>query len=282
MIDCHAHVWNPADGYPWIRPGSPHHRAYRVADLARSGAGLDVTGTVLVEASRGDAGETDTLRAARTAHPGTVAGYVGNLHVYGDAGPDRFRALLDDLADDRPNGMRLGGRTWSATPEPARALLDVLAEYGMALDLNLGAGALRTAADVADRYPGLTVVVDHLGNPGNLTTDDPSDWLRDLAYAAGRAGVVVKISGLLTQQRGVPAGRVVELVRRVVDAVGPDRCVLGSDWPICLPAGSRAEALRLAGSGLAGLTAAERERVRHDTAVRVYRLRRLTTLTRPC
>ncbi|MFI0901349.1 amidohydrolase family protein [Streptomyces sp. NPDC020983] len=272
MIDCHAHLWDPGEGFPWIRPGSPHHRAFTADDLAAAGEGTGVTGTVLVEASRGDAGETARLRELRRQRPDVIAGYVGNLHVHGDAGPARFAALLEEWGDTRPNGMRLGGAEWADTPRAARALVPVLAETGTALELNLYGGALRAAAEAAARHPALTVVVDHLGNPPNLR-ENPESWRRDMETAARLPNVNMKISGLLTQQHGVPDDRVAALVREVVGTFGPDRCLIGSDWPICLPRGSRARSLAVAGSGIAALPAAERRKVTDTSAVRVYRLR---------
>ncbi|MEU1784885.1 amidohydrolase family protein [Streptomyces sparsogenes] len=272
MIDCHVHLWDPALGFPWIRPDSAHHRTFDTDDLAASGTDPDLSGAILVEASRGDAGETHALREARLLRPDLVAGHVANLHAHADAGPHRLRALLTEPGESRPNGMRLGGPRWTDTPVPARALLPVLADAGVVLELNLLAGALRTAADVAAAHPALTVVVDHLGNPPNLRTD-PGEWYTDLDRAAAAPNVVVKISGLLTQQHGVPHERVAALVRRVVDAVGPQRCLIGSDWPICLPRGSRADSLALSRLGLAHLTARQREDVLHTNAVRVYGLR---------
>ncbi|MCX4966647.1 amidohydrolase family protein [Streptomyces sp. NBC_00654] len=272
MIDCHVHLWDPSAGFPWIRPGSAHHRAFGIDDLAASGPAPAVTGAILIEASRGDAGETLALREWSLRRPDLVAGYVANLHVHGDGGPHRFRALLNDLGDSRPNGMRLGGASWADTPESARALVPELAAAGMVLELNLGAGALRAAAGTATRYPGLTVVVDHLGNPPNLRAD-PGEWYRDLERAAAAPNVVVKVSGLLTQQHGVPPDRTADLVRRAVDALGPDRILIGSDWPICLPRGSRADSLELSVRGLDRLSDDQRETALHTNAVRVYGLR---------
>lgn len=276
MIDCHAHLWDPRRGFPWIRPGSAHYRPFTADDLADADAGAGkvagLSGTVLVEASRGDAAETLDLRELRLRRPDLVAGYVGNLHVHGDAGPHRFGTLLDAWGDTRPNGMRIGGPAWKDTPEPARRLVPVLAEAGVALELNLGEGALRTAAEVAAAHPALAVVVDHLGNPPNLLKA-PGSWYQDLELAAAVPNVHVKISGLLTQQHGVPADRTTRLVRQVVDAFGPDRCLVGSDWPICLPRGSRAQSLDAARAGLAHLPAARQQDVLHATAVRVYGLR---------
>ncbi|MGY0488441.1 amidohydrolase family protein [Streptomyces sp. WG-D5] len=273
VIDCHAHLWDPAEGFGWIRPDSPHHRPFRVADLADSGSQLDVLRTVLVEASRGDAAETRALRELRLRHPDLVAGYVANLHVHGPAGPERLRDLLHAWGPSRPNGMRLGGADWERTPDDARALIPLLADEGVVLELNLHHAALTTAAQVTARHPGLTVVVDHLGNAPHATAPEAGEWYRDVERAAAVPGVVVKVSGLLTQQHGAPAERVAHMVRHAVDAFGAGRCLVGSDWPICLPRGSRGDALALARSGLGHLTPAQREQVLHTTPVEVYGLR---------
>ncbi|MER5276783.1 amidohydrolase family protein [Streptomyces sp. NPDC002809] len=272
MIDCHVHLWDPAEGFPWIRPGGEHHHTFGEGELEQSATGLDLTGAVLVEASRGDAGETQALRELRLGRPDLVAGYVANLHVHGADGPGPLRLLLHEWGASRPNGMRLGGASWADTPEPARALVPVLAEEGLVLELNLHQGALTAAAGVADRHPELTVVVDHLGNPPDPRLPAADQWYRDIERAAASPNVVVKVSGLLTQQHGAPPGRVAHMVRHVVDTLGPDRCLIGSDWPICLPRGSRADSLAMSRSGLAHLTGDQRERVLHMTAVRVYGL----------
>ncbi|MCX4850282.1 amidohydrolase [Streptomyces sp. NBC_00893] len=272
MIDCHVHLWDPARGFPWIRPGGEHHRAFGEDDLEQSGAGLDLAGAVLVEASRGDAGETLALCELRRRRPDLVTGYVANLHVHGADGPDAFRATLQELGDSRPNGMRIGGSSWTDTPEPARELVPVLAEAGIVLELNLHRGALTAAADVGSRHPGLTLVVDHLGNAPDPRTPEAGEWFRDVERAAASPNVVVKISGLLTQQHGLPPQRIAHMVRHVVDTLGPDRCLIGSDWPICLPRGSRADSLAVSRLGLSHLAADRLDRVLHTNAVRVYGL----------
>ncbi|WP_053204380.1 amidohydrolase family protein [Jiangella muralis] len=269
IVDAHVHVWDPAHGFPWIRLGSPHHRAFTLADLEAAGA-PDVAGAVLVEASRGDAGETAALRDAARRRPDLIAGYVDNLHCYAGRTPRQFAALLRRWGRTGPAGLRAGGSTWADVPAGARALLPVLADHGVALELNLHAGAVRTAADLAERHPGLVVVLDHLGNPPNVARADPGDWLTDLAELNGRPNVVVKISGLLTQQRGAPTADVDALVAAALDAAGPDRCMIGSDWPICLPAASRADSLAAATRALDHLPADARTMVRRGTALRVY------------
>lgn len=264
LIDCHAHLWEAGRGFEWIRPGSVHYKTFTLDDLEHSGAGLELTGTVLVEASRGDRGETLTLRELRLRRPDLVAGYVGNLKVYSGTSAEEFEELM---VGARPNGLRLGG---PGRPEAHEvALLPVLDKLGITLDLNLLTDALGTAAELAERHPGLTIVVDHLGNPGS---GDLDGWERQLRLAAARPSVLLKISGLLTQQSGAPRTQVAALAERAVAAFGPERCLVGSDWPICLPRGTRAESLDLALRGLGELTGAEQAQVLHDNAVRAYRL----------
>nr|WP_281260242.1 amidohydrolase family protein [Nonomuraea indica] len=269
VIDCHVHLWDVDGGYPWIQPGSLHHRTFTAADLAESGAGLELTGAILVEASRGDHGENVLLHDLRLRHPDLLLGHVGNLNSCADLGPSRFTELL---AETRPNGMRLGGASWDATPASARALVPAMAARGVALELNLHHAAVPVAAGVAARHPGLTVVVDHLGNPPSLRTAGPGEWREQVRRAARVPNVIMKISGLLTQQHGVPGEQVADLVAHVVDAFGPDRCMVGSDWPICLSRGSRAASLRLARRGLRGVDDGELLRVLRTTAERVYGL----------
>jgi L-fuconolactonase len=258
LIDCHAHLWQAGRGFGWIRPGSEHDKTFTIDDLERSGSGLNLAGSILVEASRGDRGETLALRELRLHRPDLVAGYVGNLKVYEGAAPEEFERLLIEA---RPNGMRLGGPGRPRSHEVT--LLPVLAKLGVALDLNLLGGALDAAAALARQHPSLTIIVNHLGNPDN----DLVTWDRELHLAAAQPNVLLKISGLLTQP-----GKVADLVERAVDAFGPARCLLGSDWPICLPRGSRADSLALARRGLGRLSAGEQAQVLHHNAVRAYRL----------
>jgi L-fuconolactonase len=58
----------------------------------------------------------------------------------------------------------------------------------------------------------------------------------------------------------------------VLDAFGPSRVMFGSDWPVCLLAGSYEEVVAAAEGVTAGLTAAERDEVFGGTAARVYGL----------
>jgi L-fuconolactonase len=58
----------------------------------------------------------------------------------------------------------------------------------------------------------------------------------------------------------------------VLAQFGPDRTMVGSDWPVCLLAASYAQVMAAVAPALDGLTPAERTGVRGGTARAWYRL----------
>jgi L-fuconolactonase len=63
-------------------------------------------------------------------------------------------------------------------------------------------------------------------------------------------------------------------VELAVDAFGPERLMLGSDWPMCLLAGSYSDAVDPLRYLLAELPGHLQDEIRGGTAMRVYRLSR--------
>jgi L-fuconolactonase len=58
----------------------------------------------------------------------------------------------------------------------------------------------------------------------------------------------------------------------VLDAFGPERLMVGSDWPVCLLAGEYAEVAAISRDYFARLSAAERRLIEGGTAARFYGL----------
>jgi predicted TIM-barrel fold metal-dependent hydrolase len=84
--------------------------------------------------------------------------------------------------------------------------------------------------DIAERHPGLKLVVDHLA----LTRGKDEEAFREidrLLALAGRPNVAVKASCLpLYTTDKYPYQRLHPYLRRVYDAFGPKRMFWGSDW----------------------------------------------------
>ncbi|WP_262425094.1 amidohydrolase [Brachybacterium sp. Z12] len=152
-------------------------------------------------------------------------------------------------------------------PEVARSL-DLLAAAGLPLDVpDAFERHMGQVVRVAQRHPGLTVVLDHLGKPPLGDAEAMGRWQEQLEQIAACPNVVAKVSGLATSGDG----DFTEAVEHALTLFGPDRLMVGSDWPIA------PRSLDLS-SGFAPLLAQVRDRdepaaraMLHGTAARIYR-----------
>ncbi|WP_410573834.1 amidohydrolase family protein [Amycolatopsis sp. cmx-4-61] len=273
-VDAHHHLWQTSvrrhawldgDGTAAIR------RDFTPADLRAAAAGIDAT--VLVQVLP-DFAESVEFLAIAAAEP-LIAGVVGWVDLTGSPSRD-----LDRLRS-APGGALLTGIRHLVQAEPDPRWLereDVLAglaavrDAGLRYDLLVLPHQLPAATAAVRALPDLTFVLDHLAKPP-VATGELEPWATDLATLAAEPNVVAKLSGLVTEA-GRP-WRVEDLrpyAETALTAFGPDRLMLGSDWPVCLLAGTYAEVMDAADSLLDGLTPAERDAVRGGTASRVYGL----------
>ena len=141
--------------------------------------------------------------------------------------------MLQDLADD-----------WIERCVE-RETLERVAALGLVFDLLTYPPQLDYALRALEPVSDLVVVVDHLSKPAYL--EEPGDWAAGIRAFADRPNTYCKLSGLITE---VGTGWKREDFRRhadiALDAFGPERVLFGSDWPVCLLAGSHAEVIELA------------------------------------
>ncbi|MEU0533262.1 amidohydrolase family protein [Amycolatopsis tolypomycina] len=273
-VDAHHHLWQTSvRRHAWLDGDDTAaiRRDYTPADLRAAATGIDAT--VLVQVLP-DLGESVEFLAIAAAEP-LIAGVVGWLDLTGSPARDieRLRSA--------PGGELLTGIRHLVQAEPDPRWLerdDVLAglaavrDAGLVYDLLVVPHQLPAAIAAVRALPDLTFVLDHLAKPP-IASGDLEPWATELATLAREPNVVAKLSGLVTE-----AGRPwrVEDLRPYADTAltvfGPDRLMLGSDWPVCLLAGTYAEVMDAADSLLDGLTPAEQDAVRGGTATRVYGL----------
>lgn len=148
---------------------------------------------------------------------------------------------------------------------------------GLVFDLLVRTRELPAALAVVRNFPGLRFVIDHLAKPPiKQGIFDP--WAERIAEFGGLTNVWCKISGMVTEAdwsswRPEQLTPYVDHVRAVF---GLERLIFGSDWPVCLLAGSYAEVYDAARLSLGQLTPADSAQVFGGTASEVYRLPRTT------
>jgi L-fuconolactonase len=273
IVDAHHHFWDPllAD-YPWMTDDiAAIRRRFGPEDLEPLLRAHGVDGTVLVQA-RASLDETWLLLETAEATP-FVLGVVGWIDL---TDPEAACALAE-LRGRRLVGIRHQVHdepdpAWLLRPDVQRGIAAVGAA-DLAYDLLVRPAELPAAYETAKRHPGVRFVVDHLAKPP-LRGGDMGSWAEGLESLAALPNVTCKLSGLVTEADASArhTGGLFEYHRRAIEWFGPDRCMFGSDWPVCLLAAQYREVLDLLMRALDDLGAAERAQVLGGTATRIYQL----------
>jgi L-fuconolactonase len=228
--------------------------------------------TILVQASNSLA-ETDWLLDLADHHQ-FIAGVVGWLDLT-DSG------MTEDLEVFSANPKFKGVRhlvesepmeDWLAQPEVLRGL-QTLEKRGVSYDLLVHTRHLKHVITVAEACPELRLVVDHMAKPP-IASGDVGKWAGALKEVAAYPNVCCKLSGLVTEAN-LTSWRTEDLrpyVEQALDVFGPERMMFGSDWPVCLLAGSYAQVLEAFQSLLRDISDEERAMIFGGNATRFYQL----------
>jgi len=200
-----------------------------------------------------------------------------------DLFPDEMRAIIivDPQAPETPQmvrdfakrgiiGIRFFGASvkdkanWLSTPA-ALEVWALAAELGVLVDVEapvIGGQVLIPVIEaMADRFPNLRIVIDHVFMP---TITDPDFGIGDqFRGLAARDNISVKFTSLnmdAIREQGVAPEKV---LRRAVDFFGADKVMWGSD--IGTSSGSYKEMIERAIDSTKLLTDEERRKVLHDT-----------------
>jgi L-fucono-1,5-lactonase len=275
-IDAHHHFWDPARySYPWMAGAAmgPVRRAFTPDDLRGPLGEERIDGTVLVQTLSSQQETREFLRLA--AGTGFVHGVVGWVDLTSPSVADDLDALLGG-----PDGRWLVGLRHQVHDEPdpdwllradVRRGLAAVQARGLAYDLLVRARELSAAVETVREFPGLQFVLDHIAKPCIADgRDDP--WTQRMPALAAQPNVAVKLSGMVTEADWATwsARDLRPFVSRVAEWFGVPRLMFGSDWPVCLLAGSYHAVLAGLIDALPPMSPAELDQVLGINALRVY------------
>ncbi len=260
QIDAHQHFWSYSEAdYGWIAEGGlePLKRDFLPADLAPllQAAGFD--GTIAVQA-RQDTRETEWLLRLAAESP-WILGVVGWVDL-------KSKTLDDELERLRATSARFVGVRHVIQDEPNGFMDDPalrrgvarLGRHGLTYDLLIFERQLDEAVRFCAALPDQRIVLDHVGKP-RIRDGEFDAWSRGMGELAAMEHVACKVSGMVTEADwgAWTPGDLRPYVERVLEAFGPDRLMLGSDWPVCTLAADYGRVMQVA-QDLAGapLTAA--------------------------
>ncbi|UDL92590.1 amidohydrolase family protein [Mesorhizobium sp. PAMC28654] len=246
IVDAHHHFWRVDRGdYHWMSPGMglPLYRDYLPQDMAPLLRKAGVDKTVVVQAAQTE--DETAFLLALASEADFVAGVVGWLDMEAPA----FAAKLDTLIANpkfvglRPMLQDLADDGYILRPAVISSLR-VIAERGVAFDVLTYPRHLRNVAKALEAVPGLRAVIDHISKP-SIASGAFNGWASDLQRIAAFPNVFCKLSGMITEadHGNWRPQDLKPYVDQALLSFGADRLMFGSDWPVCLLAGSYAEAL---------------------------------------
>jgi L-fuconolactonase len=152
--------------------------------------------------------------------------------------------------------------------------LALLEKYDLAYDLLFFVKHLKHAQTVAAKFPNLRLVIDHLAKPV-IKNQEMAGWKENFVAAAKHENVYCKLSGMVTEahwQNWKPAD-LKPYVETALEAFGAERCMFGSDWPVCELAANYGEVFDALMDCIGGVSEVERGHILGQNAIDFYRLK---------
>lgn len=276
IIDAHQHFWQldlPFD-YGWL--SKPEHaainRSYLPHDLLPRLRSNGVDGSIFVQTQH-DLAENRWVLGLADQHE-FIVGVVG----WADLSSDRCEQQLQELLS-HPKFCGIRHVTQDEPDENFIIRADVvrglrvLQRHGVPFDLLFYVQHLRHAETLGRQLPDLPMVIDHLSKP-QIRLGRIDEWAADLRRAAECDNIYCKLSGLVTEadwQRWTVAD-LRPYVETAIEAFGVERCMFGTDWPVCELAAEYSDVVAALRELTSELSVAERERIFGGTAIQFYGL----------
>jgi len=274
-IDAHQHYWiyNPRE-YGWIDDSmATIRRDFLPDDLKLELERENFDGSVLVQ-TRQTWEETRWLLELAGASPRTL-GVVG----WADLRSPEIRSQLEAIA---ANPKLVGIRHIVQSEPDGNFLLgeeflrgvSMLEEFGLAYDILVYSRHLPVAAEFVKRFPGQRFVLDHMAKPP-IKNGEIRLWSDGIRRLAEFPNVYCKLSGLVTEadwQHWRP-DQITPYMEVAFEAFGPDRLMIGSDWPVCLVAASYRQVISVVTNHLQSYSQAVQDAVMGGNAQRFWRLK---------
>lgn len=248
IIDTHIHLWDqkhPELKWVWldkdfIHPILGNHDAmksvaFTMNDLWAEARFSNIEGFVHVQAAIGSPNPvTETVwltEMAKTA-PAPMR-IIGDCALNGDL-------AISQLEAHQESPLFVGVRDFNAEimfaaneilPNYEKSL-EHLSKNNLVFDLDCEWQNMPQALQLAQRHPELQIVLEHIGFPRSRDDEYFANWSKAIQNLANAQNVTMKLSGIGMTDPRFSKESLRKWAEASVEAFGPKRCVLGSNWPV--------------------------------------------------
>ncbi|MCK4879736.1 MAG: amidohydrolase family protein [Bacteroidales bacterium] len=275
MIDTHHHLWNyNLEEYRWMDDSmSVLKRDYLPDELEQELQKAGITGTVVIQA-RQSLEETRWLLKLADEH-WFIEGVVGWLDL-------RSKGLERELEVFATHSKLVGVRhvihdepddDFMLCPDFIKGIAQ-LERFDLVYDLLLFPRHLGRAAELVKAFPRQRFVLDHMGKP-QIKTGKIEPWKTELEKLAVHSNVWCKLSGMVTEadHKLWQYKELLPYIETVLNTFGPERIMLGSDWPVCRLAGAYSEVLGIVLKFIESMDETDRTKILYQNAIDCYQLK---------
>jgi len=151
--------------------------------------------------------------------------------------------------------------------------IGLLEKYNFTYDILIFPDQLQHSRKFVKMFPEQSFVIDHIAKP-NIKDRKIDEWQRDIQSIAAYENVYCKISGMVTEAdwRQWKKEDFIPYMDTIVESFGINRIMFGSDWPVCLVAGSYEKVAGIVSSYFSSFSEAEQELFFGGNAIKFYNL----------
>ena len=273
ITDTHAHIYSLNEArYPMVdRPLRPPAGTGTVAHLQAEMAAHGVQRVVGIQTSTAYAFDNRFLADAAAASAPWMVGCC-TLNPLDEASPALLRRLAreSNVRAMRSLPAEYGGSRRLDDPG-VHALWRAACDAGVTINVLIHVDLADELERMLPRHPALSVVVDHCMYPKGRDGLEGAT-LRRMLELARYPNLHAKLTWLVeSSDQAYPFADTHALLRAVIDAYGPERCIWGSDFPLELwtPKATYGQHLQVFREQL-GLSAAALEHILWRTPGRLY------------
>ncbi len=275
-IDAHQHFWQhslPFD-YSWqdAEELTPIRRDYLPTDLEPLIRDAGVDRTVFVQTQHNVEENRWVLGLADEYD--FIAGVVGWVDLASEQCEEQLLEFkshpkfvgIRHITQDEPDD------DFAVRPDVIRGM-KVLEKHQVPFDLLFYVKHLKHATTLAQELPDLPMVIDHLAKP-RIKDQATDDWIGNFKAAAKFPNVFCKLSGMVTEAnwKNWTVNDLRPYIEAALEAFGPERCMFGSDWPVCELAGTYHQVHSALAEVVEPLSESEKDAIFCRTAVKFYGL----------
>ena len=149
-----------------------------------------------------------------------------------------------------------------------------LRPFGFTYDILVYPKQLPAAIELVTRLPEQRFVIDHCAKP-EIKAGKMEPWATHVREIAQHKNVFCKLSGMVTEAdwKHWKSDDFRPYLDVVFDAFGPDRLMFGSDWPVCLLAGTYHQIKQLIETYVKDFSQADRDKIFGGNAALFYGLK---------